>query len=145
MNKFGSIEIASRLLALFFSGFQLQAMGGETARSDYIDVCNSADQVHMPEQCGWQPPSIFEYPDYYSSNPASRDALSLAPSTFKRTVDPVHRIVNRFHVVRRSDGSGGVDENLIPAMMRDLNYAYRDTLFVFVQEPEVRYVDNDTY
>jgi hypothetical protein len=59
--------------------------------------------------------------------------------------DSVYRIVVRFHVVRRSDGTGGIDETRFPFMMRDLNYGFRDTPFVFVREPGVTYIDNTQY
>ncbi|MCB1553705.1 MAG: hypothetical protein KDJ14_07815 [Xanthomonadales bacterium] len=66
-------------------------------------------------------------------------------SSFDRRPETVQRIVNRFHVVRRADGSGGVDENLIDAMMLDLNYGFRNTPFVFVRDPDIVYLDNDTW
>ena len=43
------------------------------------------------------------------------------------------RVVNRFFVVRRTDGTGGINEDLIPLMMQDLNYGFRDTPFVYVR------------
>ena len=54
-----------------------------------------------------------------------------------------HRIVVRFIIVRKSDGSGGLDEALLDPFMRDLNYGFRDTPFVFVQSPEIVYHDDD--
>lgn len=134
-----------RLLVVVFLAFQMPAMGNETADSEYVDVFNSSDQIHAIERCGWKPPSLAKYPDYYSSNIAGLDAISQAPSSFERTVETIHRIVTRFHVVRRGNGTGGIDENLLPAMMRDLNYGFRNTPFVFAQDPEVVYVDNDAY
>lgn len=56
-----------------------------------------------------------------------------------------HRIVCRFHVIRRADGTGGIDESLILPFMQDLNYGYRETPFVFVREPGIVYVDNNTF
>lgn len=55
------------------------------------------------------------------------------------------RIVVRFNVVRRSDGTGGIDESVFPFLMRDLNYGFRHTPIRFVQMPEVGYIDNSTY
>jgi hypothetical protein len=54
-----------------------------------------------------------------------------------------HRIVIRFLIVRRSDGSGGLDESKLDYFMRDLNYGFRDTPFVYVQLPEITYIDDD--
>jgi len=54
-----------------------------------------------------------------------------------------YRIVVRFNIVRRSDGSGGFDESLLPYFMKDVNYGYRDTPFYFVQTPEIIYIDDD--
>jgi len=53
------------------------------------------------------------------------------------------RIVCRFFVLRRTDGSGGLDEALIPKMMRDLNYGFRNVPFYFVREPGTSYIDDD--
>jgi DNA-binding beta-propeller fold protein YncE len=56
-----------------------------------------------------------------------------------------YRIAIRFLIVRRSDGSGGLDESLLHYFMRDLNYGFRDTPFDFVQLPEITYIDNDAH
>lgn len=100
------------------------------------------------EQCIFQAPrSGLAWPaSGLASDPVpSSTESSKVPSSFVRTPESVIRIVNRFHVVRRADGSGGLDETLIDAMMRDLNYGFRNTPFVFVRDPAVVYVDNDTY
>ncbi len=57
-----------------------------------------------------------------------------------------HRIVLQFFILRRSDGTGGVtDVELFHDMMRDLNHGFRDTPFVFVARPVIRYVNNDDW
>lgn len=61
------------------------------------------------------------------------------------TAAAYHRIVTRFHVVRRSDGTGGIDENVIPFLVRDLNHGFRDTPFRFVRQPGVSYINNSGY
>jgi len=97
--------------------------------------------INGAHQCAWEPPSTADFPNYYLTSATA----SGAPSSFERTVDNIHRIVARFHVVRRSDGSGGLDEKLIDAMMTDINYGYRDTPFVYVRDPQLIYIDNDEY
>lgn len=57
----------------------------------------------------------------------------------------LQRIVCRFHVIRRSDGSGGIDEARIGDLLRDLNVGFRDTPFRFVREPGTTYIDDDGY
>ncbi len=57
----------------------------------------------------------------------------------------IERVVCRFHVVRRADGTGGVDERVIAKMMEDLNVGFRDTPYRFVREPGTTYVDNDVF
>ncbi len=57
--------------------------------------------------------------------------------------ETLFRMVVRFLIVRRSDGSGGLDESLLDPYMRDLNYGFRDTPFRFVQSPEIVYIDSD--
>lgn len=146
MEKPQEFKLFDHLFALVALVLALSLwVDGLQASDQAIDVVKSADQVHDYQQCAWRPPSLADYPDYYSSIPITLDAVSLEPSSFERTVASVHRIVTRFHVVRRSDGSGGVDEKLLSAMMLDLNYGFRDTPFVFVRDPELIYIDNDDY
>ena len=57
--------------------------------------------------------------------------------------ETLYRLVNRFHIIRRSNGTGGVAEHLIEPLMRDMNYGFRDTPFRFVREPDVVYIDDD--
>ena len=93
-----------------------------------IDVPDSRDFPPTAEICTFQAPT--ESPLVWPSGPQAQKT-----SSFDRTPESVIRIVNRFHVVRRSDGSGGVDEALIAAMMLDLNYGFRNTPFVFDPSP----------
>ena len=101
---------------------------------DY-DLPRAEDEV---ERCAWVGPSPGEEVLYV-------DAIDVSSSDVARASGPTERIVCRIHVVRRSDGSGGFDEALIPKMMQDLNYGFRNTSARFVREPGVVYVDNDTY
>ena len=56
------------------------------------------------------------------------------------------RIVIQYNVLRRSDGTGGFTQlELIDEHMRHLNWGFRDTPFVFVRLPGVRYIDNDDF
>ena len=75
------------------------------------------------------------------------DASRVEPSGVPATVEgtELFRVVNRFHVVRRADGTGGIDESTIPFLMHDLNYGFRNTPFRFVREPGITYLDNDTW
>ncbi len=146
MGKCRKFCFFKHLLALPFLGIHLSLPADEL--QDFgqgVDVFNGTNQAHVFQQCSWVPPSLANYPGYYSSSSLAQTPATLARSSFARTVESVHRIVTRFHVVRRSDGSGGVDENLLSAMMLDLNYGYRDTPFVFVRDPELIYVDNDGF
>ena len=146
MGKCKKFSFFNQLLILLSPGFHLSLPADELQDfGQSIDVFNGANQVHVFQQCSWVPPSLAKYPEYYSSSSLTQTATNLARSSFERTVESVHRIVTRFHVVRRSNGSGGVDENLLSAMMLDLNYGYRDTPFVFVRDPELIYVDNDVF
>lgn len=57
-----------------------------------------------------------------------------------------NRIVLRFLILRRSNGTGGVtDLELFEDMMKDLNYGFRNAPFVFVRLPGVEYIDSDAY
>lgn len=57
-----------------------------------------------------------------------------------------YRIVLQYNVLRRSDGSGGFTNlALINEHIRDLNWGFRDTPFVFVRIPGVRYIDDDGF
>ena len=103
-----------------------------------IDVPDSRDFPPTAEICTFQAPT--ESPLVWPSGPQAQKT-----SSFDRTPESVIRIVNRFHVVRRSDGSGGVDEALIAAMMLDLNYGFRNTPFVFARDPQIVYLDNDAW
>jgi len=85
-----------------------------------------------PEGCMLPPMSAQALEDAATTPPAPRG-------------QEIYRIVCRFHVVRASDGSGGADEELIPKMMQDLNYGFRDTQFRFVREPGVTYIDDDAF
>lgn len=60
-------------------------------------------------------------------------------------IDRIYRITIRAFVIRRSDGTGGIDERVIPFLMQDLNYGFRDNGFVFDIEPKIRYIDNDDH
>ena len=103
-----------------------------------FDAVSVQEERHDFEHCVWVGPS-----NENDRRTAETSTESTAVSA--RSLGSNHRIVCRFHVVRRSDGSGGFDEAQIPSMMRDLNYGFRDTPFVFVRDPGVIYVDNDTY
>lgn len=69
-------------------------------------------------------------------------ALPVVPSPAPAGQAP-YRIVNRFHIVRRSDGQGGLPEHLVDLLMRDLNYGFRDRPMRFVREPQIVYIDDD--
>lgn len=103
-----------------------------------IDVPDSRDLAPELERCQ------FETPKVLVEESAVRVGTQTA-SSFDRSPETVYRIVNRFHVVRRADGSGGIDETVIDALMRDLNYGFRNTPFVFLREPGVTHIDNDAY
>ena len=123
-----------RALALLVTLVGLSAM----ASPPEIDGPTHADQHHEYERCAWVGPSPGQ-------GSVSANVRAVSSHQLTRELGTVHRIVCRFHIVRRADGSGGFDENLIPKMMQDLNYGFRDTPFVYVREPGVVYVDNDTY
>jgi len=57
-----------------------------------------------------------------------------------------YRIVLQYNILRRSDGSGGFTQlDLIDEHMRHLNWGFRDTPFVYVRIPGVRYIDDDGF
>lgn len=57
-----------------------------------------------------------------------------------------YRIVLQYLVLRRSNGTGGFTNlALIDEHLRDLNWGFRDTPFVFVRVPGVKYIDSDDY
>ena len=60
-------------------------------------------------------------------------------------IDQIRRVTIRPYVIRRSDGTGGMDERVIPHLMKDLNYGFRNVGFVFEIEPTIRYIDNDDH
>lgn len=80
------------------------------------------------------------------------DACRFPPGLANPDVRPVgtgrhgeapYRIVIRFLMVRRADGTGGLDESYLRAFMRDLNYGFRDAGFVFVMSPDIGFIDDD--
>jgi hypothetical protein len=108
---------------------------GETPEFDYRFGVPD-DQQHP--RCLWEAPPAGEGLELTNT-------VAATPVSLARGSGTVHRIVCRFHIVRRADGTGGFDEALIPKMMEDLNVGFRDTPFAFVRDPGVVYVDNDTY
>jgi streptogramin lyase len=58
--------------------------------------------------------------------------------------DEYFRIVLQYSILRRSDGTGGFNHlELIDEHIRHVNWGFRDTPFVFVRLPGVRYIDDD--
>ena len=141
MNKVRtSTHMFAKLILLTLTFIYQFSSANAKEHVDIPDYINGADEEFTLENCLWTSPEIDEstFLDLIITNQEMT-------SSYDRTIDSTYRIVNRFHVVRRANGSGGLDEELIPALMRDLNYGYRNTPFVFVQDPDIVYVDNDTY
>jgi len=80
------------------------------------------------------------------SSAAIEAQISAAVGALEATQNEHYRIVLQYSVLRRSDGTGGfTDLALIDEHLRDINWGFRDTPFVFVRIPGVRYIDNDAY
>jgi len=79
------------------------------------------------------------------ANPAVEAQIAGAIGTHS-TYENHYRIVLQYHVLRRSNGTGGFTElGLIDEHMKYLNWGFRDTPFVFVRVPGVNFIDDDGY
>ena len=80
------------------------------------------------------------------TNPTIEAQISSALTAHSEGEDEHHRIVIQYNVLRRADGSGGFTQlDLIDEHMKFLNWGFRDTPFVFVRIPGVRYIDDDSF
>ncbi|MDX2196554.1 MAG: M43 family zinc metalloprotease [Cytophagales bacterium] len=49
----------------------------------------------------------------------------------------------RFHIIRRTNGTGGFDPNLIPQILHFMNAAYNQTNVEFYNCPDIDFINND--
>ena len=89
------------------------------------------------------PTDPVEKPCYFETVPMPPGSQGGSPFAAGGS-DPLYRLVNRFHIVRRSDGTGGLPEHHVDSIMRDLNVGFRNTPMRWVREPEIVYIDDDT-
>ena len=106
-----------------------------------LSLCLLAQPVGEPDAAS-DPAEALE-PCLHAPTPF--DLAFEAPLVEPAGGDPFFRIACQFYVIRKSDGTGGIDEALLPLLMRDLNYGHRDMPFKWVMLPEVRHIDSDEH
>ena len=68
-------------------------------------------------------------------------------SLSQRTIQnpDTHYIPLKFHVIRYSDGTGGMDTAILPTLLDTLNYYYINARIQFQQCGEVNYINDDRF
>lgn len=132
-SNFFAVSVMAALLLLSPSAFAQQADSDPRLGPEHIALSDEYS-TESPEACLF-PPAHFMPPDSSQTSTIRTASTGGEP----------YRIVVRFNIVRRSDGTGGFDESLLPYFMKDVNYGFRDTPFYFVQTPEIIYIDNDAH
>lgn len=94
-------------------------------------------QAQNPEPCGIEiPASSIEYLDQ-----SRVERQKFNPFDLKS----VRNIPVQHHIIRRSNGTGGLNPSLIPGLMNDLNTYYSGANIAFFECGPINFIDDDQY
>ncbi len=99
--------------------------------------------------CGYSITSVAQ--EHYCATEATPEQLiymdsihSLAVKSSRRMNSPVS-VPLQFHILRRSDGTGGLDPNRIASLITEVNLVYQGAGISFFQPRPTNFIDNDQW
>ncbi len=103
--------------------------------------CSVASHGSLAEESGWRSDQCLMPPP----DAVTESLIQNFVETHENEEEEHLRIVLQYNIIRRADGSGGWNQlELIDEHIKHINWGFRDSPFVFVRLPGVRYIDDDS-